>query len=53
MNYEIHLIMDGDFPGAPDHDRYVVPESVYDLIKEYLEKMPGKHKLSDSSGHFS
>lgn len=49
MEFSITLKMDGQFPGAPNYDTYIVPESVYDLVKSYLEIMPGKKKTSDSN----
>jgi len=36
MIYELHLKMDGCFPGAPDHIRVKLKEHDYDNIIGYL-----------------
>jgi len=44
--------MSGEFQGSPDYDTYKVPEVVYNLVRRYLECMPGKEKTSDSNPDF-
>lgn len=47
LKFYIICEMDGRFPGAPERERFEVPESVYDTVMKGLEIMPGKIKTSE------
>ena len=36
MKYFCKLIMEGDFPGAPDTDTWEIPEAEYDILRDEM-----------------
>lgn len=39
MNYMISFVMEGQFPGSPDVDTFVVTEEEYDKMWDYLKSI--------------
>lgn len=48
FTYTLRLKMDGNFPGAPDYDEYVIDEETYRIIRATLDSAKFE-KLSDSN----
>lgn len=42
MKYIVKLTLDGEFPGSPDHNYYLVDEKTWDLIHDLVKKF-GRH----------
>ena len=47
FTYTLRLKMDGQFPGAPDYDEWVISEDVYNFVKASYNALKLK-KISDS-----
>jgi hypothetical protein len=48
FTYTLRLKMDGDFPGAPDYDEWVISKKTYDKVRDMLDVMK-LEKISDSN----
>lgn len=51
FTYTLRLKMDGQFPGAPDYDEWVISEDAYDFVKASYNALKLK-KISDSDPLF-
>jgi hypothetical protein len=47
FTYTLRLKMDGNFPGAPDYDEWVISQETYEFVKASYNRL-GLEKLSDS-----